>query len=135
VADPAPEALGVGIDVEDRDALDHLTDAVIHRATARWLDAGEQAWCQAQPSARESLIVALVCKEAAYKAGRGAGGPAGVRLALEGSLERGRAIGRDRSVTVEVEWRGRGTQVVAVALAFPSPPEQAPHPADPPPAS
>ena len=115
------EPLGVGIDVEDRDALDHLPDAVIRRAAARWLDAAEHAWWLVQPSARESLIVALSCKEAAYKAWNGAGASTEVRLALHGTLEQGRGSGTDRSVELQVEWQRRGGRVVAVAIALPPP--------------
>jgi phosphopantetheinyl transferase (holo-ACP synthase) len=60
--------LGVGIDLAEQGAFGHLDDASIRRAAGRWLRPDERAWCVAQPSFREAMVIVLSCKEAMYKA-------------------------------------------------------------------
>lgn len=115
MAEPAP--LGVGIDLEAPEALGHLDQAALCRAAERWLTAAERAWCAEQSSLGESLVVVLSCKEAVFKARPGPGPVHEVRLALEGTLEAGRARTEDGSVTVRVRWRRWRGQVAAVAVA------------------
>lgn len=112
----AEPVLGVGIDIEEPAVLGHLPEEALLRAAGRWLDPDEQAWCARQRSLAEALVVALCCKEAAYKAG-GAESVAEVRLGLHGSPDRGRAEGAGGPASLRVAWRRWEGRVVAVAVA------------------
>lgn len=110
--------LGVGIDVEEWSALDHLTDPAVCRAARRWLGDDELAWCAGQPSLREALLAVLCSKEAAFKAWGAVPAPHEVRLHLSGSARSGRAACADAApAAVEVVWRASGPLIVALALA------------------
>lgn len=112
----ASTSLGVGIDLEDLDAVDHLSPSTLRRAAARWLRAHERAWCESQVSFRSSLVVVLCCKEAVFKASRGTCPTHQISLSLRGRLEAGRATWDEMaSVTIHVGWHiARGT-VLALA--------------------
>ncbi len=115
MADPP---LGVGIDIEERSALDHLDESVLQRAAARWLTRAEREWCAAQLAPRESLLVVLCCKEAAYKAWRVPSAVHEVSLAMDGCIGGGRALARGSgTVRLEVAWRLEPTRIVALAAA------------------
>ena len=114
---PEAAVLGVGIDAEERNALRHLDDAALRRAADRWLTPAERAWCAAQGSLEESLVVVLCCKEAAFKAWKGPRVVHQVSLALEGSAAAGRARAEGAEVAIQVEWRQAAGHIVALALA------------------
>lgn len=108
--------LGVGIDLEELDAVDHLSPSTVRRAAARWLRAHERAWCESQVSFRSSLVVVLCCKEAVFKASRGTCPAHQISLSMGGTLEAGGAMwDQTASVTIHVAWLiARGT-VLALA--------------------
>lgn len=115
---PGEDVLGVGIDVEERTALDHLDENALAGAARRWLTPAEHAWCAAQPCRRTALLVALCCKEAAYKAWSAPGAVHEVVLELRGCVEEGRAVaGASGAPRVEVTWRMEGSRVIATAAA------------------
>jgi phosphopantetheinyl transferase (holo-ACP synthase) len=106
---------GVGIDLEELDALARFTGRADHLA-CRWLDGAERAWCRAQGHPARAFVVVWSCREAVFKAGTGAAAPGDIRLTLAGTLERGRARAylQDRLVAA-VAWRLAAGHVLAVA--------------------
>lgn len=106
---------GIGIDLEDLDALARFAGRADHLAR-RWLDGAERAWCRAQGHPARAFVVVWSCREAAFKAGTGAAAPCDVRLRLAGTLERGRARAylHDQMVA-GVAWGLTARHVLAVA--------------------
>ena len=109
---------GVGIDLAERATFAQLPEAWVQRAATRWLTPGERRWCARQPSFREAVVVVLSCKEAAYKACNGAGGPWDVALLLEGaSSSGGSAVAVYEGLRIEVDWGVSSGLVLALARA------------------
>jgi hypothetical protein len=107
--------LGVGIDLEELNAIDHLSLPELRRAALRWLRAGERAWCQSQISFRSSIIVTFCCKEAVFKASPGICPTHEISLNLWGRLPTGRAMWDEAPVPIHVVWHILGGRVVALA--------------------
>ncbi len=117
--------LGVGIDLAERSTFGHLDDRSIRRAAARWLRPGERAWCAAQPSFREGLVVVLSCKEALYKAWGDSGQAHELELSMYGREASGWAVRAGRCpARVVALWRVSRGSILAVAAAAHSPPRQ-----------
>ena len=117
---PSPEAPGIGIDLAEPRAFDHLDAAAIARAARRWLTPGERAWCAGQPSFRHAVVTVLSCKESVYKAARGLVPVHEVTLRMEGDWRCGWAraqAGPEAPVTVL--WEASGVRILAVAAAGP----------------
>ena len=114
-----PEALGVGIDLEDGGRFGHLGEAALRHAAERWLTADERAWCARQASLAEALVIVLSCKEAVFKACPWGRTVHDLALdELEGSAAGGRAVARQPSVRVEVRWTRWREQILTVAVAL-----------------
>jgi 4'-phosphopantetheinyl transferase EntD len=109
--------LGVGMDVEEVTRFARLGAPAVRRAAGRWLSPAERAWWRRQSSPAEALVVALSCKEAAFKAWSGGGWVQDVRLRLDGDAERGHAVALGGAVAVRVEWWRWEDRIVAVAVA------------------
>lgn len=108
------------MDLAERSAFGHLDDAAIRRAADRWLRPHERAWCAAQPSFREGMVVVLSCKEAVYKAGRSpAAHEASLTMHRHGAS--GWAVGDDtQSDHVAVWWEISDRSILALAVAAPA---------------
>jgi hypothetical protein len=119
----APHAgalLGVGIDLAEQSAFSHLDDASIRRAAARWLRPDERAWCAAQPSFREAMLIVLSCKEAAYKASGASGEVHELSLMMQGRGSRGRAVTEGVDPGVVALWEVSQGSILALAVAAPA---------------
>lgn len=117
---PSPEAPGIGIDLAESRAFDHLDASAIARAARRWLTPGERAWCAGQPSFRQAVVTVLSCKESVYKASRGLVPVHEVTLRMEGDWRSGWARAQAGSeAPVTVLWEAFGDRVLAVAAAGP----------------
>ncbi|HEX2220166.1 MAG TPA: 4'-phosphopantetheinyl transferase superfamily protein [Gemmatimonadales bacterium] len=120
VSTSSPEAPGIGIDLAEPGAFDHLHAATVARAARRWLTPRERAWCAGQPSFRHAMVVALSCKEAVYKASRGLVPVHEVRLRMKGDWPSGWARAEaGPAAPVTVRWDASGGRVLTVAAAGP----------------
>lgn len=115
---PARRTAGVGIDIEQLTVLDRFDGLAIARATARWLSPAERAWCTNQSSAARALLIVVCCREAVFKATRGARPAHELALRLDGDLAGGRGGWYDgRRLGVEVEWWAVEGRLLALAMA------------------
>jgi len=109
--------LGVGLDVEQVSGLGRFDEASVLRAGRRWLRPAERAWCAAQPSFREAMIVALSCKEAVYKSLPSARPAHEIALTMHGSAAAGWARSRAFApLRIAVRWRTSKDRIVALAV-------------------
>jgi phosphopantetheinyl transferase (holo-ACP synthase) len=116
----APDAavlLGVGMDLAEPSAFSHLDEASIRRAAVRWLRPDERAWCAAQPSFREAMVIVLSCKEAAYKASGASGAVHELSLRMQGRGSRGRAVTEGVDPEVVALWEVSHRSILALAVA------------------
>lgn len=111
----ASTSRGVGIDLEELDAIGHLSLPALRRAALRWLGADERAWCESQISLPAAMIVAFCCKEAVFKASSGRYPTHEISLNLWGRLPTGRATWDETAVTIHVAWRLHEGRVLALA--------------------
>jgi phosphopantetheinyl transferase len=113
----SPSPRGLGIDLADLNAFDHLEPTAIERAARRWLSPAERAWCAAQPSFRLAMVMVLSCKESVCKASGGSTPVSAVTLDLEGVWPRGgaRATGAGRE-PVTLWWEATSCHILTVAV-------------------
>lgn len=116
----APALLGVGMDLAELRAFAHLGDASIRRAADRWLGPDEHAWCTAQPSFREAMIIVLSCKEAVFKAWGASGEVHELSLTMHRSGARGRAVTVGIDPEVVALWEVSNDSVLSLAAAAPA---------------
>jgi phosphopantetheinyl transferase (holo-ACP synthase) len=119
----APHAaapLGVGIDLAVQSAFSHLGVASIRRAADRWLRPDERAWCAAQPSFREAMVIVLSCKEAVYKAWGASGETHELSLAMHGRGVRGGAVTVGMHPEVVALWEVSNGSILSLAAAAPA---------------
>ncbi len=114
----ATALLGVGLDLAEQCAFSHLDDAPIRRAADRWLRPDERAWCAAQPSFREAMVIVLSCKEAVYKAWDASGEAHELSLTVHGRAVSGWAV-RDgiHPEMVVASWEVSGGSILTFAVA------------------
>jgi phosphopantetheinyl transferase (holo-ACP synthase) len=118
LASPSAAALlGVGIDLAEQSAFSHLGDASIRRAADRWLWPDERAWCAAQPSLREAMVIVLSCKEAVYKAWGASGEVHELSLTMHGGGARGRAVTVGIDPEVAALWAVSNGSILSLAAA------------------
>lgn len=112
---------GVGMDLAEQCAFSHLDDASIRRAAGRWLRPDERAWCAAQASFREAMVIVLSCKEAVYKAWDASGGAHELSLTMHGCAVSGWAV-RDgiHPEMVVASWEVSGGSILTLAVAAPA---------------
>jgi 4'-phosphopantetheinyl transferase EntD len=112
---------GVGIDLAERSTYGHLDEALVRRVADRWLRPEERAWCAAQPSFREAVLIVLSCKEAVYKAWGGSGLVADLSLEMQGHGAAGWAVktGPGRA-PVTASWQLREASILTIAVAAPA---------------
>jgi phosphopantetheinyl transferase len=116
-----PAALvGVGIDLAEQSAFSHLGDASIRRAADRWLRPDERAWCAAQPSLREAMVIVFSCKEAVYKAWGASGEVHELSLTMHGGAARGRAVAVGIEPGVVALWEVSNGSILSLAAAAPA---------------
>ena len=115
--DATARILGVGIDIEEREALARFGPDGARRAAERWLDGAERSWCDSQDAPDEAVVLVLCCREAVFKAWSGGRAVHDVRVRLEGTPARGRGSADQAGVPVRVEWRMLSGRFVAVAVA------------------
>lgn len=112
---------GVGIDLAERSTYGHLSPSSVRRLADRWLRPEERAWCAAQPSFREAVVIVLSCKEAVYKAWGRWGVVPEVSLAMEGHGAGGWAVGSDPApIQVMACWQVGEASILALAVAAPA---------------
>jgi len=111
---------GLGVDLAERNAFEHLDRAAIQRAARRWLSPAERAWCVGQPCFRQALVTILSCKESVCKATGGAVPVHEVALVMEGDWPSGwaRWLG-DGSDPVTLWWEAAPGHILTVGLAGP----------------
>jgi phosphopantetheinyl transferase (holo-ACP synthase) len=112
--------LGVGMDLAEQSAFSHLDDASIRRAADRWLQPDERAWCDAQPSFREAMVVVLSCREAAYKAWGATGEILELSLAMHHRRARARVVTDGTGPEVVVSWEVVNGSILTLAVAAPA---------------
>ncbi|MBA3318075.1 MAG: 4'-phosphopantetheinyl transferase superfamily protein [Gemmatimonadales bacterium] len=111
----------MGIDIAERHTFSHLDQASIRRAAARWLRPHERAWCAAQPSFREALVVVLSCREAMYKAWGVSGQAHQTRVLMHGRWGSGWAERAGlHTPTVVASYLVSGASILTVAVAAPA---------------
>lgn len=119
-ASSSASLLGVGIDLAERCTFSHLDDASIRRAAGRWLRPDERAWCAAQASFREAMVIVLSCKEAVYKASEAPGGAHELSLTMHGCAVSGWAVRHGlHPEMVVASWKVSGGSVLTLAVAAP----------------
>lgn len=121
----ARQLVGVGIDVESRDALARYSDEAVRRFAERWLTPAERTWCAGQSDVRAAVVACLCGKEAVWKASRGVEGIERIGVASARGLRRRVRIG---DITVVLRWRlgRRDVLTTAVALQTAHPPARQP---------
>jgi phosphopantetheinyl transferase (holo-ACP synthase) len=118
---PAAGPLGVGIDLVEQSAFSHLDDRSIRRAADRWLRPAERAWCDAQPSLREAMVIVLSCREAVYKAWSASGEVHELSLSMHRcGGDRGRAVAVGIDPHVAVSWVVSNGSILSLAAAAPA---------------
>jgi phosphopantetheinyl transferase (holo-ACP synthase) len=115
----AAALLGVGMDLAELRVFAHLGDASIRRAADRWLRPDERAWCSAQPSFREAMVIVLSCKEAVYKAWGASGEVHELSLTMHGCGAGGRAATVGIDPEVAALWEVSNGSVLSLAAAAP----------------
>ena len=114
------------MDLAEQSAFSHLDDASIRRAAVRWLRPDERAWCAAQPSFREALVIVLSCKEAVYKAWRASGEVHDLSLSMHRCVGgRGRAVTVGSDPQVAALWVVSNGSILSLAAAAAAPAEGA----------
>jgi phosphopantetheinyl transferase (holo-ACP synthase) len=113
----AAALLGVGIDLAERNAFSHLDDASIRRAAGRWLRPDERAWCAAQPSFREAMVIVLSCKEAMYKAWDASGEVHELSLTMHRRKARARVVRDAIGPEVVAAWEVANGSILTLAVA------------------
>ncbi len=110
---------GIGIDIEEPAMLNRLGEVAVRRVADRFLSPAEREWCDGQPSLRRALTIVLCCREAVFKACRGAPLVPELAVRMGGGPAAGRAAWTAPAGPAEarVAWRLMGRLVVAVALA------------------
>ncbi len=120
-ASSSASLLGVGIDLAEQCAFSHLDDASIRRAATRWLRPDERAWCAAQASFREAMVIVLSCKEAVYKAWDVPGGAHELSLTMHGCAVSGWAVRPGiHPEMVVASWEVSGGSILTFAVAAPA---------------
>jgi hypothetical protein len=117
---PSPRPRGVGIDLAEPNAFEHLDAPAVDRAAARWLSPAERAWCAAQPSFRQAMVTVLSCKESVCKATGGSVAVQAVSVAMDGEWPQGWAraagVGPD---PVTLWWEVTSIHILTVGVAGP----------------
>ena len=117
---PSPRPRGVGIDLAEPDAFEHLDATAIERAADRWLSPAELAWCSAQPSFARALVTVLSCKESVYKAVGGSVPVQAVTVAMQGGWPRGWALASEVGPDpVTLWWDCASQHILTVGVAGP----------------
>jgi hypothetical protein len=106
---------GIGIDLAETGAFQHLDSSAIEGAARRWLSPSERAWCAVQPSFRQALVTVLSCKESVFKATESSEAFSDVPIALCGVWPQGWAESRTGSASVTLWWEARPGQILTVA--------------------
>jgi phosphopantetheinyl transferase (holo-ACP synthase) len=108
------------MDLAEQRHFSHLDDASIRRAADRWLWPHERAWCAAQPSFREAMIIVLSCKEAMYKAWGASGEFHQLSLTMQHCGARWRAVKAGSGPEVVASWEVVNGSILTFAVAGPT---------------
>jgi phosphopantetheinyl transferase (holo-ACP synthase) len=108
------------MDLAEQSAFSHLDEASIRQAADRWLRPDEHAWCAAQPSFREAMVIVLSCKEAVYKAWGASGEVHELSLTMQGHGAKGRAVAVGMEPQVVALWEVSNGSILSLAAAAPA---------------
>jgi phosphopantetheinyl transferase len=115
---PSPRPGGVGIDLAEPDAFEHLDATAIERAAHRWLSTAERAWCAAQPSFRPAMVTVLSCKESVFKASGGSAPLQEIVVTMDGAWPGGWALGDAGDLEpVTLWWEATPGHILTVGVA------------------
>lgn len=111
--------LGIGIDLEETNALARFDARARQEFLSRWLTPEERVWCLEQPDLGVALVIAISCKEAVYKALGRETPRSGTSASLPGERDLVRTTrvggGPGRGIEISVVWTLLGGRALAVA--------------------